>query len=160
VSDGLADAPRPSVIGEEEYLPHPCVLHPEPVVEFPAPHELPEELRQRIRAWQDGQDLDYQYDLAVAPGWKVGGWGPWSFSDPFPMHCPECGAEVRPLLTVDSSEWDGGSGSWRPLEDVEPEVRPHPGLNEPTLVTIGRGYTMQLYVCTRSVLHPHVQNMQ
>ncbi|MFC9622528.1 hypothetical protein ACFTXM_21880, partial [Streptomyces sp. NPDC056930] len=62
------------------------------------------------RPGEEGADL-LSADLGVAPGCKVGGHAPWSFSDPFPMACPECGSDVRPLLTIDGSERDGGSGS-------------------------------------------------
>ncbi|MFE6405518.1 hypothetical protein ACFVOR_01135 [Streptomyces sp. NPDC057837] len=165
----LTDAPRPSVIGEAGYLPEPCVLHPESVTEYPAPHELPEELAERISAWEeeneeeaeDGEaDVYYQYDLSVAPGNKAGGHAPWSFSDPFPMSCPECGAGVRPLLTLDGAEWDGGSGSWRPLEDAGYTGHHVDGPACATHLSIGRGYCLQLYVCERSCEHPHLRNMQ
>jgi hypothetical protein len=42
------------------------------------------------------------------------------------MWCGKCGSSVRPLLTVDGSEWDGGSVSWRPIEDLNLEVPPYP----------------------------------
>ncbi|MFD4945355.1 hypothetical protein ACFWNT_23180 [Streptomyces sp. NPDC058409] len=160
VTDPLGAAPQPSVIGNDDYLPEPCVLHPEKVTEFPAPHELREELAERIEAWEDQHDFDYQYDLGVAPGCKVGGHAPWSFSDPFPMVCAECGSVVRPLLTIDGSEWDGGSGSWRPVEDGDYTGLHFLGPANATQLNIGRGYSLQLYVCTDSYDHPHVQNMQ
>jgi hypothetical protein len=169
VIDPLAAAPQPSVIGNDGYLPEPCVLHPETVTEYPAPHELPEELAERIEAWEEEQNpgelddvttVDYQYDLSVAPGCKLGGHAPWSFSDPFPMACPECGSDVRPLLTLDGTEWDGGSGSWRPVEDADYTGLHFLGPACATQLTIGRGYNLQLYVCTASYDHPHVQNMQ
>ncbi|MDN0193711.1 hypothetical protein [Streptomyces sp. S.PNR 29] len=166
VTDPLDPAPQPSVIGNDDYLPEPCVLYPEQVTEYPAPHELPEELAERIEAWEErneGNDEDavhYQYDLSVAPGNKVGGHAPWSFSDPFPMACPECGSAVRPLLTIDGAEWDGGSGSWRPVEDADHDGHHSDGPACATCLNIGRGYCMQLYVCTVSYDHPHLQNMQ
>ena len=163
----LAAPPRPAVIGSDDYLPEPCVLHPETVTEYPAPHQLPEELADRIHAWEDGiegegeePEVCYQYDLAVAPGWKLGGHAPWSFSDPFPMACAECGAGVRPLLTVDGTEWDGGSGSWAPVEDAGYTGYHSLGPALATGITIGRGYSLQVYVCEASYDHPPVQNMQ
>ncbi len=165
----LTAAPQPSVIGNHGYLPEPCVLHPELVKEYPAPHELPEELTERIDAWEeeneeaaedDEADICYQYDLSVAPGSKVGGHAPWSFSDPFPMSCPECGSGVRPLLTIDGVEWDGGSSSWRPLEDAGYTGHHTDGPACATHLNIGRGYCMQLYVCEVSYDHPHLQCMQ
>ncbi|MFB7929167.1 hypothetical protein ACFC4C_08650 [Streptomyces sp. NPDC056039] len=169
VTAHLTDPPQPSVIGSADYLPEPCVLHPEPVTEYPAPHELPEDLAERINAWEEENEEEagdedaevcYQYDLAVAPGNKVGGHAPWSFSDPFPMSCQECGSGVRPLLTVDGVEWDGGSGSWRPLEDAGYTGHHVDGPACATHLNIGRGYNMQLYICETSYDHPHLQNMQ
>ncbi|WP_282700726.1 hypothetical protein [Streptomyces sp. CC219B] len=155
-----ADAvPRPPVVGRAGYLPEPCVLHPEPVTEYPAPHELPGKLAGRVERWARRHGWDYQADLAVAPGCKVGGHAPWSFSDPAPMACPACGAEVRPLLTVVGGEWDAGSRSWRPAEDAD-----HPGPHflgpaRSTHLDISDS-SLQLYGCTRSYDHPHVRGLQ
>jgi hypothetical protein len=160
VTDPLDVAPEPSVIGNDDYLPEACVLHPETVTEYPAPHELPEELAKRIHAWEDQHDFRYQYDLAVSPGCKVGGHAPWSFSDPFPMSCAECGSGIRPLLTIDDSEWDGGSGSWRPVEDASYTGVHFLGPANATQLAIGRSGSLQLYVCAASYNHPHVQNLQ
>ncbi|MFI8423686.1 hypothetical protein [Streptomyces sp. NPDC085479] len=167
----LTDPPEPADV--EHYghsVPEPCVLHPEVVTEYPAPHELPEELADRLHDWGEEQKENledgpggayYQYELSVAPGWKIGGWGPWSFRDPSPMYCPSCETEYRPLLTVSSGEWDGGSGSWIPLEDRVPPERT--GLRspfDPPMVQIGRGYNMQIYICPTSFEHPHLEVMQ
>jgi hypothetical protein len=169
VTEPLAVVPRPSVIGRADYLPAPCVLHPEAVTEYPAPHELPEDLAERIEEWEVEQNpeeledidvVDYQYDLSLAPGCKLGGHAPWSFSDPFPMACSECGADVRPLLTIDGAEWDGGTGSWRPVEDAGYDGLHSLGPACATKLTIGRGYNLQIYRCTASYDHPHLQNMQ
>ncbi|NUP21136.1 MAG: hypothetical protein HOZ81_34730 [Streptomyces sp.] len=160
VANPLTTAPQPSVVGNDDYLPEPCLLHPETVTEYPAPHELPADLADRIHAWEDQSGFHYQYDLSVAPGSKVAGHAPWSFSDPFPIACPECGAAVQPLLTIDGNEWDGGSGSWRPVEDAGYTGHHVDGPARETQLAIGRGYCLQLYVCTASYHHPHVQNMQ
>ncbi|OMI33457.1 hypothetical protein [Streptomyces sparsogenes] len=160
VSDPLAAAPRPSVLGNDDYLPEPCVLHPEPVTEYPAPHELPEDLAGRLHAWGKRRGVVYQYDLGVAPGCKVAGHAPWSFSDPSPMACAECGSGLLPLLTIDGREWDGGSKSWRPVEDSHAADPSLPDAGGDTHLTIGRGYSLQLYVCAASWEHPHVRNMQ
>ncbi|MGW4381503.1 hypothetical protein [Kitasatospora sp. NPDC004531] len=166
----LTDPPQPADVERYgHYVPEPCVLHPEVVTEYPAPHELPKELAARLHAWgrearaADGPEGDahYQYEHAVAPGWKVGGWAPWSFCDPSPMRCESCDAECRPLLTVGSGEWDGGSGSWIPLEDRD--APPAAGLRQPSnppMVQIGRGDSMQIYLCPASFDHPHLENLQ
>jgi hypothetical protein len=159
VAGPIAVPPRPSVVGDDEYVPQPCLLHPETVTEYPAPPALPRGLRERILGWQRGQEVVYQYALAVAPGWKVGGHASWSFSDPSPMYCGECGSVVRPLLTLDSCEWAAGSVSWRPIEDMEVGNPRYPGIDGP-MTKIGRSYTMQIYICASSYAHPHLQNMQ
>jgi len=148
----LTTPPQPSVIGKERYLPEPCAVHPEPVTEYPAPHELPEDLADRVEDWAERHGANYQDDLAVAPGCKVGGHAPWSYIDPFPMSCPECGAPVTPLLTIDGYECDGGSRSWWPGPGTESA--------RPTHLNIGRDHALQLYVCTTSYDHPHQQHIQ
>ncbi|MFJ4989263.1 hypothetical protein ACIP9H_36385 [Streptomyces sp. NPDC088732] len=175
VHEVLTEPPVPLDVDHYgNYVPEPCVLHPEAVTEYPAPLQLPGELARRLHDWgraewaalhpedagHDGSAY-YQYEHSVAPGWKVGGWGPWSFSDPSPLNCDMCGAEYRPLLTVSSGEWDGGSGSWIPLEDRDrtgPAGLRRP--SDPPMVQIGRGYNLQIYSCPTSFDHPHFENMQ
>ncbi|HEY9368739.1 hypothetical protein [Streptomyces sp.] len=160
----LAEAPEPDVIGDDNHLPAPCVLHPEALTEYPAPLELPEELVARIEGWEAAEGLEhaYHFGLSVVHGWKLGGWGPWSFCDPWPMECPDCGGEVRPLLTVASGEWDG-EGDWRPVEDSAPgasDVSVYPQQQEPTMITVGRASNLQIYRCTASVEHRPVSVLQ
>ncbi|TWG03605.1 transposase family protein [Streptomyces brevispora] len=75
----MADQPEPEVVGSQGYVPSPCTLDPEQVVEYPDPGLLPEDLRERTDAWEgDEDDLDkdavlYQSDLSTVPGWKAGG---------------------------------------------------------------------------------------
>lgn len=47
-----------------------------------------------------------------------------------------------------------------PLEDAGYDGLHFLGPACATQLTIGRGYTMQIYVCMSSYDHPHVQNMQ
>ncbi|KAB1988881.1 hypothetical protein [Streptomyces triticiradicis] len=172
VGELLTDPPEPADVEHYGgYVPAPCVLHPEAVTEYPAPHELPEELADRLYAWGEEQEEDpeeglggayYQYELSVAPGWKVGGWAPWGLCDPKPMHCDACNARYEPLFTIDSGESNGGSGSWTPLKDLEEPSGPT-GLRTPAdapMVKIGRGCSMQIYVCPTSFDHPHLEVMQ
>jgi hypothetical protein len=140
--------PEPSQV-QELYVPRPCVVYPEAVSELPSPLELPEELQGVVESPR------YQYELSVAPGWKLGGWAPWSFSDPFPLICQSCGATMVPLLTISSGEWDGGSESWVPLEDLPAK----PGGNPPD-VTVGRGDNLQVYLCPADPDHPIETNLQ
>jgi hypothetical protein len=57
VSDVLAEAPRGEV-GKDGYLPRPCRLHPEQVIEYPCFDELPRSLCEQVDAWRAG-DLSY-----------------------------------------------------------------------------------------------------
>ncbi|MCG8969092.1 hypothetical protein [Streptomyces sp. CL12-4] len=66
----------------------------------------------------------------------------------------ECGGPLEALLTIDSSEWDGNSGSWRPAETASKLVGdPYRSLRNPTMMTIGRGYTLQVYSCVSTPSH-------
>lgn len=52
VVEPLVSPPEPADVDHDgNYVPEPCILHPEPVTEYPAPHELPEELAERLTAW-------------------------------------------------------------------------------------------------------------
>jgi hypothetical protein len=127
---------------------------------------LPRDLLDRMDGLDDSWEAaglgSYQYDLSVAPGWKMGGWGPWSATDPVPMTCRECGTEQLPLLYIDSDEWDGGTESWIPLEDSEAEAWPsdRPSAGQEVQVSIGRDLGMQIYTCPASYDHPHIEYMQ
>lgn len=165
VTDLLEHPPEPAFIGTDELVPAPCVLHPEQVTEYPATDKLDHALAQRICAWDKEQrQPSYRSDLSVAPGWKVGGWSaPWTFRDPpeaEALRC-DCGAPTEALLTIDSSEWDGATGSWCPIEDGDdPSPPPYPEPDCPTMVTVGRGYTLQVYRCTASHEHPPITALQ
>ncbi|MDA3649615.1 hypothetical protein LZ318_08190 [Saccharopolyspora indica] len=163
VVDPLDVPPEPADVDRDgSYVPEPCAVHPEVVTEHPSPLELPAGLADRLHEWSSTANSHYQHELSVAPGWKVGGWAPWSFCDPQPMRCTACDAELEPLLTISSGEWDGGSGSWVPVEDRTPHAGPM-GLREPSnppMVLIGRGYSMQIYRCPESSDHPVLENMQ
>ncbi|MEV6107225.1 hypothetical protein AB0M28_21320 [Streptomyces sp. NPDC051940] len=156
------DRPEPAY-AEDDFVPAPCVLHPEPVVEYPPGHLLPEEVVARLDTWARAaghRPFLYSQALSVAPGWKAGGWpAPWTFRDPEPVVCG-CGAPMDALLTADSGEWQGEEGlSWRPVEEPV-SGSSYPPAGEPTLVTMGRGYTMQIYRCPRSAEHPPQATMQ
>ncbi|MER6401178.1 hypothetical protein ABT263_34830 [Kitasatospora sp. NPDC001603] len=161
----LTDPPLPADVSHDgDYVPEPCVLHPEVVAEYPSPFELERVLAQRIGDWCEreftGTDprylyaeefrAYYQYELSVAPGWKVGGWGPWSFRDPSVIRCTACESVMMPLLTIDSGVLDGSG--WDPVEDR--------GDGEDIGVQIGRSYNMQLYYCPLSFEHPCREVMQ
>jgi hypothetical protein len=152
----LDAAPEPPVVNAN-YLPTPCVVHPEQVREYQYIGALPKELDDRVTAWEEAWEQEtgrsYQGDLSLAPGWKVAGFASWALTDPYPMNCAECGAAMTPLLAAGSVEWDP-TGSWRPVED------PADGANDPTDVTIGRGYTLFVFRCPESFDHPPASTMQ
>ncbi|AGZ42536.1 hypothetical protein [Actinoplanes friuliensis] len=157
VTTVLQDPPEPVVVNDD-YLPEPCVVHPEQVREYQYADLLPPGLAGRIREW-DEDDL-YFGALSVASGWKVGGFANWNLSDPRPMDCEECGTAMRLLLRVDSAEWDG-EGSWRPVEDADNgEFLSLQSPSTPTAVVIGRGYSLWIFTCPVSDDHPHRTAMQ
>ncbi|MFE0699737.1 hypothetical protein [Streptomyces sp. NPDC058872] len=171
VGEVLAAAPQSLVVGSEGFVPEPCVLHPEQVVSYPFAGLLPEELCTRLDAWEEAQEeqaarsagedatdpVGYQYDLSIPPGWRVGGYASWHKTDPYPMDCQECRTPMRLLLTIDSSEWDGGSGSWKPLED---RGRPTHRYATPTKVIVGRYGELNLFACPTDPDHPHRWSIQ
>ncbi|MFJ2419395.1 hypothetical protein [Streptomyces brevispora] len=157
VGDVLAVQPEPEVVGSEGYVPASCTLDPERVVEHPDIELLPDDLRERIDAWEgDEDDLDedavlYRSDLSVAPGWKAGGFASWHGTGRADVLC-SCGARTDLLVTVASSEWDGGNRSWIPLEDrATADAR---GTNIPTQVTVGRWGSMNVFLCRADPTHP------
>lgn len=172
----LSEPPQPVAVQREDYVPVPCVVHPEQVVEYPSQLQLDEELSERIDEWSENEkagagtespyymaeDAYYHFALSVAPGWKVGGWAHWGFRDPWPTICTICGTEMEPLLTIDSSEWGSDRDSWLPIEDQALAANPvrYPRPANPPMVVIGRGYTMQIYICPTSADHPHAEYMQ
>ncbi|WP_316776042.1 hypothetical protein [Streptomyces sasae] len=113
------DPPRPAVVGGEGYVPEPCVLDPERVMEHQWAELLPEDLRLRIGEWEEAlweeadDVLSYDGDLAVAPGWKVGGFARWGVTGPQEPVC-SCGSPMELLLAIGSAEWEGVRGSWMP----------------------------------------------
>jgi hypothetical protein len=162
----LTAPPQPLVVGADGFVPEPCALHPEQVVTYPFAGLLPEELCARIDAWEDAfaeeaeqtadestaEPLGYQYDLSIPPGWRVGGFASWHVTDPYPMDCLTCTTPMHLLLTIDSSEWDGGSDSWRPLED---QNQPTHRCATPTEVTVGRWGELNVFACPNDPEHPH-----
>lgn len=176
VTNALTTPPEPAVVQLGGYMPEPCLLSPEPVIEYPNPMELSDELQERIGQWTTWQAAGaapdssympapqefYEAELSVSPGWKVGGWTRWGLTDPVPQFCPSCDTRMNPLLTIASTEWDDTTRSWIPNEDqahaTPSTTNPHPA--QPTLVEIGGGYGLQLYSCPESPDHPHTDLIQ
>ncbi|GAA1656741.1 hypothetical protein [Actinoplanes couchii] len=149
----LEAPPEPSVISKL-YLPVPCVVHPEQVREYQYADLLPDDLCERLDEWDDDEDDDrpnYQEDLSLAPGWKVGGFANWSLTDPYPMNCAVCGTTQKLIFTAGSVD---SYGSWRPIEDA-PDASP-----DTVKVQIGRGYSLYTFYCPASFDHPPATAMQ
>ncbi|MFI6038756.1 hypothetical protein ACIBBD_32420 [Streptomyces sp. NPDC051315] len=168
----LTEPPRPPVVGSADYVPEPCVLDPEPVVEHQYQELLGAELCERIEEWEEAAEeaaedddeaddeadcVTYHHDLSLAPGWKVGGFASWSVTGPADLVC-SCGAPTRLLLTVAGSEWDRGSLSWVPVEDRE-RIDTYDA-NVPTRVVVGRGGSLNVFVCTADPTHEHRVSLQ
>lgn len=152
------------MVGYEGYVPAPCVLHPEQVTTYQYAGLLPTELQSDIEAWEgasellQGARLSYQYHLSIPPGWRIGGFASWHVTDPYPMDCPSCGQAMTLLLTVDSSEWDGGTYRWIPVEDGASAREREEG--SPTNVTVGRWGELNVFGCPVDPAHPHRWSVQ
>ncbi|MBR7835568.1 hypothetical protein KDL01_20000 [Actinospica durhamensis] len=128
-------------LGIDNLAPHPCVIHPETVVDFPpiarvqgdgcADPEflygvLPAPLEQACLAWTvDGalpdeeswnSDRGYRCQARV-PGWKLGGWIRDAGFYPEPSQYCDCGAPAFSLL---DTTFEGLDGPWQPV--AEPEI--------------------------------------
>lgn len=116
----LATPPRPTG-ADDNYLPDPCVLHPERVVDYPSwdlPHDVGQALKERIERLKDGTGWSYHYHLSTADGIKVGGYPTWT-QDPVWPGCTSCGRRMDHLLTINSAEFDGETWrTWLPVEDT------------------------------------------
>ncbi|MER7105408.1 hypothetical protein ABT383_38395 [Streptomyces humidus] len=175
VTDPLDTPPEPPAVEFPGYLPQPCLLSPEEVVEHPHFMELSKELQEELADWgrwqSAGAMVDSSYSVApedfytnklsVSPGWKVGGWSRWGLTDPVPRICSVCGAEMDPLLTIATTEWNAGTKSWAPEGDQARDPLP-PGIPPAnyTRVDLARGYGLQLHVCPVSADHPHLELIQ
>jgi hypothetical protein len=114
-----ADPPRPSG-APGDYLPNPCVLHPERVIDYPSwdlPKDVHDALEPRFRQLQKEAGCSYQYHLSVSDGIKVGGYPTWT-QDPHWPSCPACGERTEHLLTINSAEFDGSGQAWLAIEDT------------------------------------------
>lgn len=115
------------------YVPTPCRLFPERVLELPDWHTVKvTPLREKVEGWKptSGQDpVDfYERELSAAPGTKVGGYPRW-LGTPNPPSCPVCRRGMDHLLTIDPDE--GREPSWRPAEQPEGSIYAATGLSLP-----------------------------
>ena len=115
-----------------EYVPLPCRLLPERVVEYPGIYDLYQlgvyddpadtALGRALAEWgrrtERGGDLCefYDFELSTSPGVKVGGYTRMVERSEWPV-C-RCGRAMEYLLTIASVEWGQyGAPRWCPLED-------------------------------------------
>ena len=135
------------MVVEEDYLPNPCVVHPERVVDHRYRELLPAPLRARIEAWERATDGP-GYSIWTVPGWKLGGFPSWQLTGPGSHTCGSCGTEMDLLFTVGvKGEWYTG-GYWLPIEESG-------GLTDRmTEINISRGYDWNVFRCPVSFDHP------
>ncbi len=97
--------PQPTY-GDEDFLPLPCRLTPERVIEYPPPGEVKDEVLAPLSSASDGKaDLHgvYQFQLSACPGTKVGGYPAW-MQDAVPVCCSQ-GHDMEFLLQLGDSEY-------------------------------------------------------
>ena len=115
----LEAMPAPHEDADPRYVPYPCVIDPERVVEYPTfdlPRQVWSQIRDAVRQVETETGWQYDTDLAVASGTKTGGYPGWTQPPDWPV-C-QCGAQMQHLLTVASWEFSRGDEKrWIPLED-------------------------------------------
>ena len=118
----VADTPPAPTEAPEDYVPSPCVVHPERVTEYPKwdiPDDLRDALEDRFERLENDTGWSYHDHLSTAPGTKLGGYPGWT-QDPAWPDCGSCGQRMQHLLTVASWESDGESWrTWLPVEERE-----------------------------------------
>ncbi|USY22955.1 DUF1963 domain-containing protein [Nocardiopsis exhalans] len=136
-----------------EHVPAPCVVHPEPVVDYPSwdlPEDLSDQLSERFEQLEKETGWQYEDELAEAPGIKMGGYPSWT-QDPLWPECEGCGETMEHLLTVSSAEYDGdGSSTWIPVEDRDGgdlDVRDRVQLQRPHGLMLGDMGGVYVFEC-------------
>ncbi|MEV0777337.1 hypothetical protein ACIBLA_03810 [Streptomyces sp. NPDC050433] len=160
ITDFVPMIPELPPLLNDAYRVHPCTISPEMVAEYPFVEELPDELMRIVDEIDRARDFQYQYALSVAKGWKVGGWANWNVTGIERNYCPNCRSDLRLLLKVDSSEWDGASDRWWPLEDRALTPDGMSRAYEPTGVDVGRFGELRVFICQQNAMHRPVLNIQ
>ncbi|WP_329108690.1 hypothetical protein OG792_08565 [Micromonospora sp. NBC_01699] len=162
----LAAMPNPHPDADTRYVPDPCAIDPEQVVEYPS-YDLPEEVWSQIRNTLVRVEADtgwqYDTDLAVASGIKTGGYPGWTQSPDWPI-C-DCGIQMEHLLTIASWEFSrGDEHRWPPLENRHamtgwnfdsPNDHPWRALQNPTGLMLGDAGGIYVFVCTSCPNRPY-----
>jgi hypothetical protein len=174
-----SDNPQPQE-AYYEYVPFPCRLLPERAIELPSVYDLSEDIVQRICAWENenlGPDgmhaCEYEGELSVAAGTKVGGYIHW-IQSPLQPAC-DCGRRMEHLLTIASVEWNGvGDRRWTPVEEQrifagfpqnwddwgDEQKSIWQALWNPTGLNLGDAGQMQVFVCSHCGKWPVVTNIE
>ncbi|HET6572458.1 MAG TPA: hypothetical protein VFG68_02560 [Fimbriiglobus sp.] len=106
-----ADAP-PTDLAFPGFVPVPCRVFPERVLEFPPAGLLPPSAQRHVTGLND-----YDALLSACPGTKVGGW-PSGVTKDQPTACDHCRRPTDFLLTVSGAEWGEVDWTrWMPTEE-------------------------------------------
>ncbi|MGE3806329.1 MAG: hypothetical protein AB7K24_16800 [Gemmataceae bacterium] len=153
------------------YVPEPCCLHFERVVEYPQTQGLPPDWIEKLRGWdldvtgpgmaerarELGEDSStarnfalglYNRELSACPGTKVGGHVRWHQGADVPM-C-RCEKPMEHLLTI--SSWECDRSDWRrwlPDEDrgVMTDGVPARAVGLDTGLMLGDAGSMYFFIC-------------
>jgi hypothetical protein len=136
-------------LSPRHYVPLPCVLHPEAVVEYPHPWDLPAALAERVERWDQEAGGLYWNQLSATSGSKAGGHPQW-IQDPQLPVCG-CGRRMDHLLTVASYE-TGPMRRWLPWGDRD--------VFSPHGIMLGDGGSLYLFTCTTCAERPLAGTMQ
>lgn len=136
--NGRSAVPMAAVSG---FVPVPCRLFPESILELPPTVLMPQQMRGRIEAWTPA--VEFNALLAAAPGTKAGGWPHGAATEP---KCLTCVRLMDYLLTIDSAEWTAATMlRWKPTED-----RDEDGFRRAAGFHFGKpDAAVQVYVCRR-----------
>lgn len=146
-----------------DWVPLPCRLYPEPVIEYPHLDDLPDELDERIRQWDERNDGLYWAALSTAPGTKVGGHPRW-IQDPQWPQC-RCGRRMQHLLTIASDEFRPEE-RWLPVEDRDdPRITGRRSIVDqdcwaPHGIMLGDVGSLYLFTCSACAPRPLSGTMQ
>ncbi|MEV6770210.1 hypothetical protein AB0N05_16455 [Nocardia sp. NPDC051030] len=164
VTEILLAPPEPAAVAYGvDFVPEPCVLDPEVVIEYPGSLELDRELRERVEPWARAEHHIEYANLCIPPGWKVGGYVNWGLTDPYPSPCPACGSATELLLSIASREKHFGGDHWIPYQDQAAHAAwsdGQSGPNAPTGICVGDGFNLIIRICAASPEHPHTQIVQ
>ncbi|MDH6129956.1 hypothetical protein [Kitasatospora sp. GP82] len=129
VGVALPPPPVPARHYDYGYLPNPCTIRTEQIIDFPYREELPEELRPRLRKLIEDTDIEGKDSITRIAGWKIGGWPTWHLTCPSAFDCEECQGRMALLFTVASDDLVTG-------------------------VVVGRAGDLRIFACPNDHRHP------